>query len=215
MKGFVQLLDKLVSIGVLDPVPNESLSVFMTSNYIEMSISINEFAASCFQQKFSSVSWNETFQSEHEWYNISFDENHCQIKCYFGLSSIVSVMNHFLDFVSENFTILTIERENLDFAIFNEITKFIIIDPELSIRIFLFHMATWNIELIYLNTILEDSIQSPFFRHSIIENGEFWNLRNYFETGSAQVLLGESSKNQIAQLIKEFIEIMKPVYVGK
>ena len=211
MTELCSFVDDLVRLDILDQTAIESLSIHMTQNYIEMKIAIGESASSQFSEKFTRISWKQTFLSEHEWYNVEFDKSHHRVYCYFGLSSIQSVLKYIMEFVEKYFSNSSFEREG-DYTLFNGISDYIKMDSKLSISIFYYHLVSWIVEINYLDTILEDSHHVPYFIYEHFPDAEFWILRNYIEIGNCSVLLGEASKNQINNLLVEVGKVMKKAY---
>jgi len=212
MSGVYEFVDYLEPFEVIDLGSNESLSIYMMDNFMEMKISLNESSLALFNSKFQNASIKETFCSENEWFNINTNGIFKQLYCYFGLSSFNQVASYLFDFLESYLPISKTEHPQMDFRQINELANFVKTDPRISINISLYHMLSWNVEINYLDTKLEDSKFLPKFVHRKFRCGEFWNLRNFEENRKASVLLGEASKNKIEDLLNEIVRIFRAVY---
>lgn len=82
----------------------------------------------------------------------------------------------------------------------------------MSVNVFLYHGLSWNVELNYLDTLLEDSIKDSYYIHKEYQHAEFYILRNYIEKGNVSVLLGEASLNKIDVLLNKIASLLQSTY---
>lgn len=91
MKGFKEFIECLKKYNIIDFQSNETISLFMFDNFIDMKIHLNELYARLFKSKFNKISTQQTYVSENEWYNINYIEVDNRLDCYFGLDSLKAV----------------------------------------------------------------------------------------------------------------------------